>query len=93
MKAIWNDTILADSCDTIVVEGNHYFPGDSINNEFFTPSDTRTACPWKGNAIYYDITVEGKTISDAAWSYPEPSEAATRIRGYVAFWKGISVGP
>lgn len=91
MKAIWNNQILAESDDTIVVEGNHYFPADSINKEFFQPSDTQTVCPWKGAASYYDVVAGGETNKDAAWYYPEPKEAAKEIRNRVAFWKGVKV--
>ncbi len=91
MKAIWKDKVLAESDETIVVEGNHYFPPGSINKEFFVPSPTRTTCPWKGVASYYNISVDGKVNKDAAWYYPEPKEAASHIKGYVAFWKGVKV--
>ncbi len=91
MKAIWNDQVLAESEDTIVVEGNHYFPKDSINKEFFKESDTHTTCPWKGVASYYTVEVEGKTNNDAAWFYPSASELAKNIENYVAFWKGVEV--
>lgn len=92
MKAIWNGAVLAESDETIVVEGNHYFPPDSIRWEYFRPSDTHTTCPWKGVASYYDIVVGGKTNADAAWYYPEPKDAARQIKGYVAFWRGVQVG-
>ncbi len=91
MKAIWNGTTLAESNATVVVEGNHYFPRDSVKKEFFRESDTRTTCPWKGLASYYDVVVDGKVNKDAAWYYPEPSEAAKNIKGCVAFWKGVQV--
>ncbi len=91
MKAIWNGTTLAESNATVVVEGNHYFPRDSVKKEFFRESDTRTTCPWKGLASYYDVVVDGKVNKDAAWYYPEPSEAAQNIKGCVAFWKGVQV--
>ena len=91
MKAIWNNTILAESDDTIVIEGNHYFPPDAINKEYFKPSDTHTKCPWKGIASYYDIEVEGEKNQDAAWYYPQASELAKSIEGYVAFWNGVEV--
>jgi uncharacterized protein (DUF427 family) len=91
MKAIWNDTILAESAHTVVVEGNHYFPPDSVKGEFFRKSDTHTTCHWKGEASYYDVIAAGKVNKDAAWYYPEPSEAAKEIKGYVAFWKGVQV--
>jgi uncharacterized protein (DUF427 family) len=91
MKAIWNNEILAESDETIVVEGNHYFPADSINTEFFQPSETHTVCPWKGTASYYDVVVGGETNGDAAWFYPEPKDAAKEIKNRVAFWKGVQV--
>ena len=91
MKAIWNNEILADSNQTIVVEGNHYFPQSAINVRFFKKSDKTTVCSWKGTASYYDIEVQGKLNKDAAWFYPEPKSAASNIAGYVAFWKGVSV--
>jgi uncharacterized protein (DUF427 family) len=91
MKAVWHDAVLAQSDNTIVVEGNHYFPPDSINKEYFQPSDTHTVCPWKGEASYYDVVVDGDVNKDAAWYYPETKEAANQIKGYVAFWKGVKV--
>jgi uncharacterized protein (DUF427 family) len=91
MKATWNGRVLAESEDTIVVEGNHYFPPDSLDREFFRDSDTHTICPWKGLASYLDVVVDGNTNRDAAWYYPEPKEAAKQITGYVAFWKGVSI--
>lgn len=91
MKAVWRDTVLAESDDTIVVEGNHYFPPASINREHFQESSTHTTCPWKGEASYYNVTVEDDVNKDAAWYYPEPKEAANQIKGYVAFWKGVTV--
>jgi uncharacterized protein (DUF427 family) len=91
MKAIWNDTVLAESDNTKVVEGNHYFPADSIKSEYFTPSETHTVCGWKGTASYYDIVVNGEINGDAAWYYPEAKEEAKEIEGYVAFWKGVTV--
>jgi len=91
MKAIWNDTLLAESNKTLVIEGNHYFPHDAINQNFFKPSNTKTHCPWKGEASYYNIEVNGKTNEDAAWYYPETKHAANAIKNYVAFWKGVKV--
>ena len=90
-KAIWNGVILAESDNTVVVEGNHYFPPDSINKEYFKESDRRSTCPWKGLASYYDIEVNGETNSGAAWYYPNPSSAAANIKDHIAFWKGIEV--
>ena len=92
MKATWRDTVLAESEDTIVIEGNHYFPPASINGEFFRESDTKTTCPWKGQASYYDVVVDGEVNKDAAWYYPDPKQAAAEIKGYVAFWRGVKVG-
>ena len=91
MKAIWNGTILAESPDTIVVEGNHYFPADSIDEQFFQPSQTHSVCGWKGTASYYDVVVNGDTNKDAAWYYPDTKPDAKNIEGYVAFWKGVKV--
>lgn len=91
MKAIWNGQIIAESDDTVVIEGNHYFPPESIKNEFFKPTETHTVCPWKGTASYYSIEVDGKSNPDAAWYYPEVSELAKNIKGRVAFWKGVEV--
>ena len=91
MKAIWNGTVIAESDDTIVVEGNHYFPADSIKKEFFAPSETHTICGWKGTASYYDVVVNDKTNNDAAWFYPEAKDEAKNIENYVAFWKGVEV--
>lgn len=91
MKAIWNNKIIAESNDTIVVEGNHYFPKDSVNEEYLTSSNTNTTCPWKGKASYYSLNVDGEVNKDAAWYYPEPYDAASHIKGRVAFWKGVKV--
>jgi len=92
MKATWNNQTLAESEDTIVIENNHYFPAGSIKKEFFKPSDKHTICSWKGEASYYTLEVDGKKNEDAAWYYPNPKEAATEIKGYVAFWRGVKVG-
>ena len=89
MKAIWNGTTIADSDDTVVVEGNHYFPVTSIRCEHFHKSNTHTTCHWKGVASYYDIEVGGQINKDAAWYYPDPLEAAIQIKDRVAFWKGV----
>lgn len=91
MKAIWKGQVIAESNDTVVVEGNHYFPEESINKEFFNDSSTHTTCPWKGVASYYSLNVNGDENSDAAWYYPEPSELAKAIKNRVAFWKGVEV--
>ena len=89
MKAKWNNQVIADSEDTVVVEGNHYFPPDSINGDYFQNSNTHTTCPWKGEASYYKIVIEDKVEEDAAWYYPEPKEAAKEIKNFVAFYKGV----
>ena len=91
MKAIWNGATLAESNETIEVEGNQYFPADSINREFFKPSETHTVCGWKGTANYFDVVVNGETNSDAAWFYPQAKDEAKNIENYVAFWKGVEV--
>lgn len=93
MKAIWNQQILAESDTTVVIENNHYFPPESLNKTFFSESDTHTHCPWKGEASYYSLEVDGKSNPDAAWYYPETSHAAKPIEGYVAFWKGVEIQP
>ncbi|MEQ8304168.1 MAG: DUF427 domain-containing protein [Cyclobacteriaceae bacterium] len=91
MKAIWNGTVIAESDETVVIEGNHYFPVSSIKKEYFTESSTQTSCPWKGIASYHTVKVDGKENADAAWYYPEPKEAAKVIKDRVAFWKGVEV--
>lgn len=91
MKAIWNNTILAESNETVIIEGNHYFPADSINKEYFKDSETHSVCHWKGTASYYSLEVDGKENTDAAWYYPEASELAKGIEGKVAFWRGVQV--
>ncbi len=91
MKAIWHDTVLAESDQTIVVEGNHYFPPAALHSEYFQPTATHTTCPWKGEASYYTLVVDGEQNKDAAWYYPHPKEAAKNITDYVAFWKGVKV--
>ncbi len=92
MKAIWNGATLAESDVTVVVERNHYFPPDSIHRTYFSESGTHTTCPWKGEASYYNVTVNGTTNKDAAWYYPNPKEAAASIKDRVAFWKGVVIG-
>ena len=92
MKATWNGSVLAESDDTVAVEGNQYFPADSIRREHFRQSGTHTVCPWKGTASYYDVVVNGETNRDAAWYYPEPKDAAKEITDRVAFWRGVEVG-
>lgn len=91
MKAIWNNTVIAESDDTKIVENNHYFPKESIKKEYFNESETTSRCPWKGVASYYNVEVGNKLNKDAAWYYPEPSHAAKPIENYVAFWKEIKV--
>ena len=91
MKAIWNGQVLAESDDTVVVEGNHYFPEHSLDTAFFRPSDKSTHCPWKGDASYYDVEVAGRVNKDAAWYYADPKSAAAEIKGRVAFWRGVEV--
>ena len=91
MKAVLNGSVLAESDATVVVEGNHYFPRDSVNSQFFSPTDRSTHCPWKGDASYYDITVDGVTQSNAAWYYSEPKEKAAEIKDHVAFYGVVDV--
>ena len=91
MKAIWNDQVIAESDSTVVVEGNHYFPLESVKANVLRLSSTHSTCPWKGIASYYSLEVGGKENVDAAWFYPEPKDAAKNITGRVAFWKGVRV--
>ena len=91
MKAVWNATVVADSDDTVVVEGNHYFPADSVRAELFEDSDTHTPCPWKGEASYKTLVVDGERNPDAAWYYPAPKDAAAEIKDRYAFWHGVEV--
>jgi len=91
MKAIWNNKVIAESNETIVIENNHYFPHESINKEFFKSSELHSVCPWKGTASYYTIEVDGKENKDAAWFYPEVSELAKGIKNRVAFWRGVTI--
>jgi uncharacterized protein (DUF427 family) len=93
MKATWNGATLAESEDTVVVEGNHYFPPDSVSVEYLRDSDTHTTCPWKGLASYKSIEVDGELNADAAWYYPEPKDAAAEIKDRFAFWRGVEVEP
>ena len=90
-RAIWNGQVIAESDKTINIEGNAYFPPESIKADFFKPSSTQSVCPWKGTASYYTLDVDGKKNADAAWYYPEVSDMAKGIKGYVAFWKGVEV--
>lgn len=91
MKAIWNNRVIAESNDTILIENNHYFPHDAIKKEYFKSSSTHSHCPWKGEAHYYTLDVNGKENKDAAWFYPEVSELAQGIKNRVAFWKGVEI--
>ena len=93
MKATWNGAILAESDQTVVVEGNHYFPPEAVKKELLQESSKHTQCGWKGTASYYDVVVDGRTNKDAAWYYPDPLPGARQIAGYVAFWKGVEVVP
>ena len=90
-RAIWNDVVLAESDHCEIVEGNYYFPPESVNQEYLQNSDTQTTCFWKGVASYYTIVVQGKQNKDAAWFYPDPKEKAQNIKGYVAFWRGVKI--
>ena len=91
MKAIWNNKIIAESDDIVNVEGNSYFPVESVNKAYLKSSQHQSVCPWKGTASYYDVVVDGKNNKDAAWYYPEPKDAAKEIRGRMAFWKGVEI--
>ncbi|HEX2576077.1 MAG TPA: DUF427 domain-containing protein [Aquihabitans sp.] len=91
VRAMWNDEVIAESDDTVVVEGNHYFPPESVRDGVLTTSDQTSVCPWKGTASYYDVVVGGDVNEGAAWYYPQPKEAAAEIRDRVAFWKGVTV--
>lgn len=91
MKAIWNNKVIAESNETKMVENNHYFPEDSIKKEYFEVSNSHTSCPWKGEASYYNVNVDGEKNADAAWYYPETKHAAKPIENYVAFWKGVKI--
>ena len=93
MQAVWNNTVIAESADTVVVDGNHYFPESALRREFFRPSATTSVCSWKGTAGYYSLLVNGQENRDAAWFYAEPKPAAAEIRGRVAFWRGVQVKP
>jgi uncharacterized protein (DUF427 family) len=93
VKAIWNNVVLAESDETVEVEGNQYFPRESLNQEYFEESTHTSVCPWKGTANYFTLRVDGEENPDAAWYYAEPKEAAREISGHVAFWKGVTVEP
>lgn len=92
-RALFNDTVIAEADSTRMVEGNHYFPPESIHREYFEPSDVRTTCPWKGEAEYFDVVVDGKRAEHAAWHYPNAKEQAKDFEGYVAFWRGVTIEP
>jgi uncharacterized protein (DUF427 family) len=91
MKATWNGAVLAESDTTVEVEGNQYFPPDTINGQYFQPSDTHTICPWKGEASYYNLVVDGQVNKDAAWYYPSTKPAADEIKDHIAFWRGVKI--
>ena len=93
MKAIWNGQVVAESDDTVEVEGNHYFPSKALKSEYYTKSDTKSVCPWKGEASYYNLKVNDEVNKDAAWYYPTPKEAGASLKGRVAFWRGVTVIP
>jgi uncharacterized protein (DUF427 family) len=90
-KAVWNGAVIAESARTEIVEGNHYFPPEAVRREHVRASESHTVCSWKGTASYYDVVVGDQVNRDAAWYYPEPSDAARRIKGWVAFWHGVTV--
>jgi uncharacterized protein (DUF427 family) len=91
MKARWKNAVLAESDKTVVVEGNHYFPPEAVHRQYLKPSNSHTTCPWKGQASYYHVEVDGDVNEDAAWYYPDPQDAAISIKDHVAFWKGVEV--
>ena len=91
LRAVWNGTVIAESATTVQVEGNHYFPADTVRSEHLVDSATTTVCPWKGTARYLSVVVDGQTNTDAAWFYPQPKDAAEAIRDYVSFWRGVTV--
>ena len=93
MKAVWKNVVIAESDDTVVVEGNHYFPKAALMQEYVRSSEHRSHCPWKGEASYYDVVVDGNVNANAAWFYPQPKKAAENIKDRVAFWHGVAVGP
>ncbi len=91
MKAKYNGTLIAQSDETILLEGNHYFPQESVKMQYLSPSEMKSTCPWKGEASYYHVEVDGQVDENAAWYYPEPKDAAKRITGYIAFWHGVEI--
>lgn len=92
VKAVWNGAVIAESDETVVVEGNHYFPADTVDPAVLRGSGTHTICPWKGTASYYTLAANGAENKDAAWYYPDPKPAAAEIKDRIAFWKGVEVG-
>jgi len=92
VKAVWNGAVLAESDDTVVVEGNHYFPSSALKRDLVQPSEKHTTCGWKGGASYYNVVVEGKINADACWYYPDPMKGAEAVKDRVAFWRGVEVG-
>lgn len=90
-RAVWNGTTIAESDETVIVEGNHYFPPNAVSRDLLIESTATSVCPWKGTASYYDIVVDGSTNAGAAWYYPAPKDAAAEIKDHVAFWKGVEV--
>ena len=91
VRAHWNGAVIAESDDTVIIDGNHYFPAESVDEHYLVPSTTTTVCPWKGQASYYSVNVDGQLNRDAAWYYPSPSSAAKKITGRVAFWHGVKI--
>jgi len=91
MRAIWNGQVIAESDETVIVEGNHYFPAGSVDPTYLAASDTRTTCPWKGEAHYRSLLVDGASNVDAAWYYPDPMAAAAQIKDHIAFWRGVTI--
>lgn len=91
VRAHWNGAVIAESDDTVIIDGNHYFPAESVDEQYLVPSTSTTVCPWKGQASYYSVNVDGKLNRDAAWYYPSPSSAAKKITGHVAFWHGVKI--
>lgn len=91
VQAVWNGTVIAESDDTVIVEGNHYFPPSAVKADLLQPVDTTTVCPWKGTASYYDVVVDGERNAGAAWYYPDPKDAAAEIKDRIAFWRGVTV--
>ena len=90
-KAVWNDAVIAESDETVVVEGNHYFPSDSVKSDLLVESEKTTVCSWKGTASYYDVVVDGETNAAAAWYYPDPKAEASQVKDRIAFWRGVTV--